>query len=199
MTADQIATPQEVLDFWFGEPGSADHGHSRSQWFVKDAQFDAEVRRCFLPTVEAAERGTLSRWAADDRSPATVLAFVLVCDQFPRNLFRGEPRAFALDQQALAAASRLVARVGDLELLPVQRWFLYLPFEHSESRIDQQESLRLFGQLRDDPVAGGAWEWAVKHAQVIEEFGRFPHRNAVLGRQSTPAEVKFLRQPGSRF
>lgn len=197
--------PRQVLDFWFGDaddPGGADpvaQERVRRRWFTKDASFDAQVRERFLPLVEAAERGGLAAWDDERASASDRLALVLVCDQFPRNLFRDEARAFALDARALATARRMVARGDDLALPPVRRWFAYLPFEHAESREDQRESLRLFGLLRDDPVAGQAWDWAARHADVIERFGRFPHRNAALGRASTPEEMAFLREPGSRF
>ena len=193
------ATPDQVLDFWFGLPGTPGHGSVRRIWFTKDAAFDRQVRERFLPTVEAAERGALDGWDAPGASAEQRAALVIVCDQFPRNLFRGQARAFALDARALAVARSMVARGEDRALSPLQRWFVYLPFEHAESREDQRESLRLFGLLRDDPAAGQAWDWAVRHAEVIERFGRFPHRNAALGRASTPEEIAFLRQPGSRF
>jgi uncharacterized protein (DUF924 family) len=106
---------------------------------------------------------------------------------------------FAGDAKALATARRIVAEAWDRDYDSLRRWFCYLPFEHSESLDDQRESLRLFGQLRDDPLAGGAWPWAVRHHEVIERFGRYPHRNAILGRPSTAEEEAFLREPGSRF
>lgn len=198
-TTASAASPDEVLAFWFGAPGSAQHGTVRAQWFTKRDAFDEEVRRGFLPTVEAAERGELVEWDGQAATPRHRLALLIVCDQFPRNLFRGQPRAFGLDARARETARAMVARGDDLQLAPLERWFVYLPFEHSESRDDQRESLRLFGLLRDDPLAGGGWEWAVRHAEVIERFGRFPHRNAALGRADTPEEADFLRQPGSRF
>ena len=176
-----------------------DENSIRPKWFAKDDAFDEQVRRRFLGLVQAAEAGGLGDWDDDRASPADRLALVLVCDQFPRNLFRGQARAFALDARALAVARGMVERGDDLTLPPVRRWFVYLPFEHAESLADQHESLRLFGQLRDDPQAGQAWDWAVRHAQVIERFGRFPHRNVALGRDTSPEEAKFLQTPGSRF
>lgn len=194
-----IASPAQVLASWFGEPGA--EPAVRPAWFRKDPAFDDVLRAAFLPTVEAAARGGLEDWtlAHGALDPQGTLALVLVCDQFPRNLFRGSPRAFALDARALALARRLVDAGADRALAPLQRWFAYLPFEHAEDLGAQRESLRLFGQLRDDPLAGGAWDWAVRHHDVIARFGRFPHRNDVLGRASTPQELDFLRQPGSRF
>lgn len=197
-TTESTPGPADVLAFWFGAPGSPEHGTVREHWFAKRDAFDEQVRRRFLQTVETAERGGLADW--DDASvPWRTLALLIVCDQFPRNLFRGQARAFGLDERARSVARAMVDRGDDLRLAPLERWFVYLPFEHSESLPDQRESLRLFAQLRDDPLAGGGWDWAVRHAEVIERFGRFPHRNAALGRTSTPDEDDFLRQPGSRF
>lgn len=186
----------EVLGFWFGEPGSAHHGHARPEWFRKDPEFDGAIRVRFGALVEEALAGGLPGWAVHAEG---ALAEVLVCDQFPRNLFRDDARAFALDGRALALARRLVAEGRDRAYPPVCRAFVYLPFEHSESLDDQRESVRLFGTLRDDPQAGRYLEWAVRHLEVIERFGRFPHRNAVLGRACTAAEQAFLEQPASRF
>jgi len=185
-----------VLDFWFGPPGGPDDGQARDAWFRGDPAFDATIRERFGAVVDEALTGGLPEW---DGSPDGELALLLVCDQFPRNLFRGEARAFALDGRALAVARRMVAAGRDRVLAPVRRAFVYLPFEHSESLDDQREAVRLFGTLRDDPQAGGYHEWAVKHLEVIERFGRFPHRNEALGRRSTAAELAFLAQPGSRF
>jgi uncharacterized protein (DUF924 family) len=187
---------QQVLDFWFGAPGDPDRGRARAAWFTKDAAFDAQIGERFGDLVDEARAGGLSGWVADPRS---ALALLVTCDQFPRNLYRDRPEAFSLDVRALALASEMVARGWDRRLLPVERLFVYLPFEHSESIDDQRESLRLFATLRDDPDAGSSWEWAVKHFEVIERFGRFPHRNAILGRPSTADEQAFLLQPGSRF
>jgi uncharacterized protein (DUF924 family) len=186
----------EVLDFWFGGPGSPQHGNARPEWFRKDPEFDAAIRVRFGALVEEALAGGLQGWAAGAEG---ALAELLVCDQFPRNLFRDDGRAFALDARARALAYRLVAEGRDRAYPPVCRAFVYLPFEHAESLDDQRESVRLFGTLRDDPQAGRYLEWAVRHLEVIERFGRFPHRNAVLGRVSTEAERAFLEQPGSRF
>jgi uncharacterized protein (DUF924 family) len=190
---------QQVLDFWFGtprDPAGPERGRARAAWFTKDPTFDARIQGRFGALVDEARAGGLSDWVAE---PHSALALLLVCDQFPRNIYRDRPEAFSLDVRALALAREMVARGWDVGLLPVERLFAYLPFEHSESIDDQRESLRLIGTLREDPDAGGSWEWAVKHFEVIERFGRFPHRNAILGRPSTPQEEAFLRQPGSRF
>ena len=190
------AHPDEVLAFWFGEPGSPDCCKPRAEWFVKSDAFDARIRERFGATVQAALDGGCEHWC-DDRRGA--LAYLIVLDQFTRNIHRGTPAAFAGDPQALAAARRIVERGWDKACQPAQRSFCYLPFEHSESAADQQESLRLFGELKRETGDGGGYDWALKHQRVIERFGRFPHRNDILGRPSTEEEIAFLREPGSRF
>ncbi len=190
------AQAQRVLAFWFDGPGGSERGRVRRQWFGKDPAFDLEIRDAFGALIARALSSGCEHWALD---PDTAPALVIVLDQFTRNVFRDTPKMFAGDAAALAAARRIVAEGWDRRYDPLLRWFCYLPFEHSESLDDQRESLRLFGQLRDDPLAGGAWSWALRHYEVVERFGRYPHRNAILGRESTPAEEAFLREPGSRF
>lgn len=188
---------REVLDFWFGAPGSAEYGRARKMWFRKDAAFDALLRERFGALLDAACAGELDAWCA---TPEGALALVIVLDQFSRNCHRGTPRAFAADDKALAVARAMVASGDDLRLPGVEhRAFAYLPFEHAETAEAQRESLRLFGELAKDPQAKGYYDYAVRHADVIARFGRFPHRNAQLGRESTQAEAAFLSQPGSRF
>ncbi len=186
----------EVLEFWFGSPRADASVALDPRWFGKDAAFDAEIRSRFGTLIADACAGRLDGWSD---APETALACVIVLDQFTRNAGRDTPQAFAGDARALALARHIVASGWDLGYGAVQRWFCYLPFEHSESLADQDTSVRLFGLLRDDPVAGGAYEWAVRHRDVIQRFGRFPHRNAILGRASTADEAEFLTQPGSRF
>jgi uncharacterized protein (DUF924 family) len=184
----------EVLDFWFG-PLDA-RGKARPEWFRKDPAFDAEVRRRFGATHAAAAARELEAWRA---SPQPMLALVLVLDQFSRNLFRGDARAFAQDAHARECAEQAIERGDDLALLPVERQFLYLPFEHSERLDDQERALELFTTLEAFEETRGLLEWARRHHAIVERFGRFPHRNAILGRASTPEEVEFLAQPGSGF
>jgi uncharacterized protein (DUF924 family) len=181
-----------VLDFWFGAPGSVQYGKSRAEWFKKSAAFDALIRDRFLMSREAAAAGQLAHW---DDSPLTLLALIIVLDQFPRNLFRESPAAFATDALALAAARRMTSMRWDERLNAVERQFVYLPYEHAENIETQRESIRLFAALGDSNLL----EWARKHAVIVERFGRFPHRNAVLGRDSTAEEIEFLKQPGSGF
>jgi uncharacterized protein (DUF924 family) len=178
---------QDVLDFWFGT--GAERGKAHTRWFEKDAAFDAEIRRRFANVYDEQLRD--NKWLAE---PATCLARIVVLDQFPRNMFRGSARAFEADELALAAAKHAVAKGYDHPLLPVEKQFVYLPFEHSESLADQERACELMKSLGEE-----LYGWAVKHKVIIERFGRFPHRNALLGRASTPEEIQFLKQPGSGF
>ena len=191
-----VASWEDVLEFWFGAPDSPEFGRPRAPWFVKSAEFDALIRDRFFATHEAAATGALDAWST---RPLAALALALALDQFPRNMFRGTPRAFAADARALALARSVVARGYDEFLLPVQRWFVYLPFEHAEDLPAQRESLRLFERLALDAAGAGTLTYAMRHYAVIERFGRFPHRNAILGRESTPEEREFLAEPGSSF
>jgi uncharacterized protein (DUF924 family) len=191
------ARASEVLDFWFGRPGDAWHLQTRVEWFRKDAAFDALIGQRFAALIDAALRGELAAWAAQ---PLPALAQVIVLEQFTRNTRRGSAGMFAGDARALAAARAMCRAGSDRALAGVQRQFVYLPFEHSEDLDDQRESLRLFAELgRDEPALAGLLEWAQKHHDVVARFGRFPHRNAALGRASTAEECEFLKRPGSGF
>lgn len=192
-----IPLVDEVLDFWFEPPSSPTYGRARPVWFRKDPEFDRLIAKRFGATIDAALEGGLQAW--ESLGPRAVLACIVVLDQFTRNVYRGSPRSFAGDARALALARAMTDAGTDRDLLPVQRWFCYLPFEHSENLADQDRSIALFAGLLDDPDAGGAHEWALKHREVIVRFGRFPHRNAILGRASTPDEAAYLAQPGAGF
>ncbi len=197
MNATIPADARSVLDFWFGTPGDAEHGRARKVWFAKDDAFDAEVRERLGPAIEQALRGELDPWAEE---PHSALAQILLLDQLTRNAFRGTPRAFAGDARALAAASRMVGERSDEALPGFMRPFVYLPFEHAEGMAMQDEAVRLFTRLvAEDPGQQTVLDYAHKHRDVIERFGRFPHRNAILGRLSTAEELEFLMQPGSGF
>lgn len=182
----------DVLDFWFGS--GAERGQRHKRWFEKDAAFDAEVTRHFLPFYE-----TLAGGQAWLDSPAACLARVIVLDQFPRHMFRGTARAFASDALALASARLALEHGYDRDRLPVERLFLYLPFEHSETLADQLRACALTAPLEAFPETADAHRYAIAHRAIIERFGRFPHRNAALGRASTAEEIEFLKQPGSGF
>jgi uncharacterized protein (DUF924 family) len=192
-----MTSPADVLDFWFG-PDLAPWQLAR--WFRPDPAFDAAIRDRFGDLLAPARDGALDAWAA---TPDGALALLLVLDQFPRNLHRGTALAFASDAHARAIARRAVLRDRmDLGLPPSARCFLYLPFEHAEDMADQDLSVALFEGLRDDPVhaaPGGSIAYAWAHRAVIRRFGRFPHRNAALGRATTAAEAEYLAQPGAGF
>ncbi len=184
--------PAEILAFWFGpEPHAA-----RAEWFRKDPAFDAQIAARFGDAVGAARAGAFGEWCA---TPEGSLARVLLLDQFTRNVHRDTPLAFAGDARALATAEQAIARGFDADLDRYGRWFLYLPFEHAEDAAAQDRSLALFRIRADETGDPSPLDWAQRHADVIRRFGRYPHRNAILGRASTPEEEAFLREPGSRF
>jgi uncharacterized protein (DUF924 family) len=187
---------KEVLEFWFGDSDLRADVVRRKVWFVKDPRFDEEIRSRFFATCEDAARGAFTPWLQDARE---CLALIILLDQFPRNLFRGEPRAFATDPDALASAQHAVERGFDQFVAPGARMFFYLPFEHSEDIAMQRRAVALFEAMREIPEMSEAIRYAQLHFDVIRRFGRFPHRNAILGRISTPDEEAFLRTPGSSF
>jgi uncharacterized protein (DUF924 family) len=170
---------------------------TKTEWFTKSDAFDAEIRARFLPLWEALSVGEPDTWMD---TPLEAIARIVVLDQFSRNMFRSSPRAFASDAAALQSAQIVVAAGWDARLpTRFHRAFCYLPFEHSEVLAVQDESIRLYTRLRDQEGDADSLVWAEKHHEIIARFGRFPHRNAVLGRASTPEEVQFLSQPGSSF
>ncbi|MBI0435732.1 DUF924 family protein [Roseomonas sp. KE0001] len=191
-----MTQPNDILDFWFSEGLDT----PRAAWFQRDDAFDADIRRRFGDLLAPARAGALDGWTA---RPKGTLALLILLDQFPRNLHRGRPEAFASDARAREVARRAVlAEAQDLRLPPTARSFLYLPFEHSEAMADQDLSVTLFEGLRDEPAsraAGGGIDYAWRHWRVIRAFGRFPHRNAALGRTSTPAEEVYLARPDAGF
>jgi uncharacterized protein (DUF924 family) len=182
-----------LLAFWFTEGTDT----FRKAWFVKDDAFDASCRDGFGGLVVPAREGALDAWAA---IPKGALALLLLLDQFPRNLFRGSAEAFASDPHARTIArDAVLARGLDKALTPTERMFLYLPFEHSEAMADQDVSVALFEGLRDAPAHAkpdGTIDYAWRHRRVIQRFGRYPHRNAALQRESTPAELAWLAAGG---
>jgi uncharacterized protein (DUF924 family) len=181
----QRVTHAQVLEFWFDEIEPA-------MWWQADPAFDAQVRDRFLATHQQAARGELSGWRRESKGR---LAEIIVLDQFSRNLFRNTPAAFAQDLAALVLAQEAVAADAHQVLSPVERSFLYLPFMHSESRQIHEWAERLYS-------ANGLpenYEFEIKHKAIIDRFGRYPHRNEILGRKSTPAEIEFLQEAGSSF
>lgn len=200
-----LATPADILSFWFGPDrigAWAATPETMRQWFVKDLDFDAAIVARFGTTIEAALDGDtrLSDW---DASPDGALALLILLDQFTRNTFRGTGRMFVGDPKALALATRLVDNGVEKSLRPIERVFVYLPFEHSESLRDQERAIALFEALAagepDGTFATMSVDYARKHEVIIRRFGRFPHRNALLGRESTEEELAFLATPGSSF
>lgn len=191
------AQAQAVLDFWFLAPDNPGHGQSRAEWFRKDDAFDAQIRERFGALIDTAIDGGLRDWAA---TPRGALALILVLDQFTRNVYRDTPRAFAGDPQALELAVALTQSGQDQQLEPTLRAFVYMPFEHAEDLVMQARAVELF-QLLAQAREGyeSMLDYAQRHQEVIARFGRFPHRNTILGRDSTPEELAFLQQPGSRF
>jgi uncharacterized protein (DUF924 family) len=178
-----LATPDEVVTFW--------HEAGPDLWFATDESFDQACRDRFLLTYEAAARGDLNEW---ELTPNGALAVVLLLDQFPRNMFRGTRRVYATDPAALMAADRAIERGYDKQVEPALRRFFYLPFTHSEELRHQQRSVAL------NEMAGEAdsLEWARHHHDIVARFGRFPHRNALLGRETTPEEAAFLKESDFR-
>jgi uncharacterized protein (DUF924 family) len=186
----------EVLDFWFGREGDPEYGQFREEWFRKDPSFDARVTEQFADLYEEAAGGNLDGWRDDAES---CLALVILLDQFPRNMFRGDGRTHAEDSRALGASEYAVEHALDRELPAFQRMFLYMPFMHSESVEDQRRSVELFERLAGEEGAPDVVSYAVAHRDIVERFGRFPHRNEILGRETTPEEAVFLTKEGSSF
>lgn len=185
-----------ILDFWFGRPDDPDYGTFRAVWFQPTPEFNAALEASFLEDYKSAAAGDYDDW---QETPRGSLALLILLDQLPANLFRSSPKAFAADAKALAVAKNAVERGFDRAVPEIQRWFFYLPFEHSESLPDQRRSVELFRSLSDTPSNRIGLDYAERHLRVIERFGRFPNRNEALGRASTPEEVEFLAGPNAPF
>ena len=187
---------ESILEYWFGNKNKADYGKPKKIWFSKDSKVDEEIKQQFSIDYELAKQGVLETWKNEPRS---CLALILLLDQVPRNIFRDQPQMYATDEKALTLAKFAVKNNFDQQLLPVERWFIYLPFEHSENLDNQCKAVALFQTLSHDPDSTITIDYAVRHFEVIRQFGRFPHRNSILGRETTPEEAEFLKQPGSSF
>jgi len=185
-----IPEPSIILDFWFeGDPSGR-----REKWFAKNPEFDAECAR-FTGWIRDARMGRYDAWAA---TPKGGLALIVLLDQLSRNVFRGLAEAFAADPHAIGIARGMIEAGFDAKLTAVERLFVYLPFEHAETMEDQNDSVRLFESL-GDAAGPDTVDYANRHRDVIRAFGRYPHRNAALGRSNTPAEEAWLAQPGAGF
>ncbi len=199
-----MTTPDDVLDFWF----PSDSARANAMWWGKNPQLDAEIRERFGPTLAAAKTGELDGWAATARGRA---ALIIVLDQLSRNIFRGDPRTYEADERARALTLEGIALGHDKQLPPMQRLFFYMPLEHSEELEHQEHCVELMRALAADVAAepgvepgrrdgfAGFIDNAVAHRNIVARFGRFPHRNALLGRESSAEEIEFLKQPGSSF
>lgn len=181
----KLATPEDVLNFWFSQ-------RVKRLWFKKSTDFDREIKQHFLDTYQRGKTGALDDWRND---PHALLALIIVLDQFPRNMFRNTREAFATDKQAVELTKYALNNNYQQNLLPEEQSFLYMPLMHSENQKDQAKCVELFTELgREDNL-----KFAIKHQEIIDRFGRFPHRNDILGRESTPEKKEFLTQPGSSF
>ena len=200
---------QAVMTFWFGAPGGEVEGRYRKEWFIKDDAFDEQIKQQFLTDIERAARGEYDDWIHQAASQAAsqtngAIALLILLDQFPRNIYRGTPQSFATDSKAIQVAQHLVDSGIDKTLPPTHRFFIYVPFEHQEAIAQQDKAVALMSELIAetpdiDPGLKSGLDYAIRHRDVIAQFGRFPHRNEILGRESSAEERAFLQQPGSRF
>ena len=183
---------QDILDFWFLPKSHKKYGAARPEWFQKNSEFDAEIKKRFLGLYKQAKAGKLLQWTETKEG---TMALILIFDQFSRNMFRDTPDAFATDDKALALARHMLAAGHFNNLMIHEKAFAALPFEHSEKLADQNKSVELYKEMGSENYL----DFAIKHYDIIKKFGRFPHRNKILRRKSTKAELEFLSQPGSSF
>ncbi len=181
-----------ILQFWFGAPRSETYGQFQPWWFQSNPAIDQQLQELFANDYQFAAAGYLDGWQGWSHS---CLALILLLDQLPRNIFRGKATAWETDPQALAIAMQAIQDGIDQEFLPIQRWFFYLPLEHHEDLATQTQCLALFQNLPAHPGQEQAIAAARQHYQLIQQFGRFPQRNMLLGRESTPAELEYLQRP----
>jgi uncharacterized protein (DUF924 family) len=197
VAAGAAALPERarvVLDLWFGAPGDSLREERREIWFRSTPEHDDRLRELFFADYERAAADALADW---EGAPDSALALVLLLDQIPRNIFRATPRVYVTDALARAVADRAMAKGFDMLVPPAWRMFFYMPLHHSENLADQQRATALVANLpvRRDPEHGENRRYGMPYVDVIERFGRFPHRNAILGRVSTPEELAFLEEP----
>ena len=199
-----MENPESILEFWFGtgKDDVAVASERAKLWWIKRDETDKAIRERFEAVVRKAAQRELDAWA---ESPRGRLALIILTDQFPRNVYRNTPEAFAFDALALAWCKEGLRINAHHALRPIERVFFYLPLEHSESMEDQEQAVALFRELVDSvgeagrEVFAGFLDYAMRHREVIARFGRFPHRNRILGRESSEAEIAFLKEPGSSF
>ena len=201
LAGEGVASRREVLDFWFAPPGHPERGQFRQIWFggddaVEDAAFDAEIKNKFAATAAAAARGDLDHWMA---TAAGSLALVILLDQFPRNMHRGRAAAFASDNKALAVAKSAIEQGFEIDAVHVVQLFFYMPFQHCEEIDAQLRSFDLFAGIEDNPNHERTMKSVQEHHDIIERFGRYPHRNEALGRETTAEEAEFLKDPKVYF
>ena len=200
MTDDDLNRINAILNYWFADRQFDDQ--RIAFWFSGTSETDGIIREKFSADLERARRGELTGWQA---SPRGWLALIVLLDQFSRNIYRNTPQAFAHDSLAQRLTLEGIAEGIDRQLQPIERVFFYLPLEHAEDRALQARSVAVFEQLLDElsveekPRYQGFLDYAIRHREVIDRFGRFPDLNPILGRQTTPEEIEFLRQPGSSF
>lgn len=197
-------TIDSVLTYWFGTETDAGDivRQGKAKWWGKDEELDLEIRQRFSSAVDAVASNELDHW---QESPGGLLASIICTDQFPRNIYRGSAKSFSYDKLALSLARKVVTTTRDEDLDPIRRVFVYMPFEHSEDIVMQDESIRLFTALEQSvadserSIFSEYSRFAHRHREIIQRFGRFPHRNEILGRTSTAEEKAFLQTPGSSF
>ncbi len=195
-----MAQSQDVLDFWFGSDDQPPDSERQKRWFIKDEQFDQRIRQNFGEALEQAIRGEYDEWSQTARGR---LALIVLLDQFSRNIFRGSPRAWSQDLLAQKLTLDGIEMGDDEELSAIERGFFYLPLEHAEDQHLQELSVEKFRAIAKqnpkDEFVAGMLDYALRHREIIERFGRFPHRNAVISRPTTAEEATFLDQPNSSF
>ena len=196
-----MTTPQDILSFWFGDDPDQPAKNSKL-WWKKDPQNDGEIKDKFLADLEAAKGGQLEAWKD---TPEGTLAFIILIDQFSRNIYRDRAAAFGQDKLAQQACLEGIEKGFDQKIPHVHRAFFYLPLMHSEAWEHHEKALEIYRQLAESCPAESKkmleanHQYAISHAKIVKQFGRYPHRNKILGRQSTPEEAEFLTQPGSSF
>jgi uncharacterized protein (DUF924 family) len=202
--SDRVASPDAILDYWFGDAAAATQiaAQQSKLWFGKTVERDREIAERFGATFDAASAGKLAHWAEQPRGR---LALIIVLDQFPHHIHRATPQAFSQDDKALALTLGAMESGADRALRPIERVFVYLPLQHAEALAMQDIALARYGELcaaadaSERALFDAYLDYARKHQAVVAHFGRFPHRNEILGRSSSAEEIEFLKQPGSRF